>query len=152
MPAPAAAEAVLGRVLGSGVAQPERPQFSGSGVTTGSVVQLAVPHKLSAFAGLVSPTTKSMRSAVLTSFSSPSVGRTQPMLLHSADACVLTRTRRTANEINTTIVLPSVIENGTAGLRVNRTSEASKLRTVASRPELGPKRIPLRSTAGTSII
>ena len=84
MLAPSLAVATAGRALDSGIAQPALPQCSGTGVTAGSVAQLPVPHKPSALAGSETRITENVRSAILASFSKPLLGRTQPMLLHSA--------------------------------------------------------------------
>jgi hypothetical protein len=91
MLAPSLAVAAEGRALSSGVAQPALPQFFGSGVAAGSVAQLPAPHKPSALIGSVTPITENVRSAVSNSFSRALVGRTQPMLLQSASACVAGR-------------------------------------------------------------
>ena len=77
-----------GRAFGSGVAHPALPQFFGSAVTVGSVGQSRGPHKPRVVRGSVMRTTESVCSVVLAKFSRALVGRTQPMLLHSASARV----------------------------------------------------------------
>jgi len=75
-----------GGALGSGVAQLALLHFFGSGVAVGSVAQSPALHKPSVVGGLVARIKESDRSAVLVKFSSAFVGRTQPMMLHSAGA------------------------------------------------------------------
>jgi hypothetical protein len=75
-----------GGALGSGVAQLALLHFFGSGVAVGSVAQSPALHKPSVVGGLVARIKESDRSAVLVKFSRAFVGRTQPMMLHSAGA------------------------------------------------------------------